>query len=167
MTGPEAPERPPVAAPARAGEPPQRRLADGAKGAWRLHLLGIWLAVAVVASLIGSRLGVSVALVLAGSAVVFLPVVIVVPPLRYSRWRWDLRPDAIDIRHGTFTVRRTLVPLARVQHVDTRRGILEQLLDLATVVVHTAAGSHTIPYLSEHDADELRDRIAALARTDG
>jgi hypothetical protein len=41
------------------------------------------------------------------------------------------------------------------------------MLDLATVVVHTAAGSHTIPYLSPGDADELRDRIAALARTDG
>jgi membrane protein YdbS with pleckstrin-like domain len=90
-----------------------------------------------------------------------------IPSLRYSRWRWDLRPDAIDIRHGTFTVRRTLIPLARVQHVDTRRGILEQALHLATVVIPTAAGSHTIPYLSDFDADELRDRIAALARTDG
>ena len=88
------------------------------------------------------------------------------PPLRYRRWRWDVRPDVIDIQHGTFTVRRTLVPLERVQHVDTRRGVLEQIFDLATVVVHTAAGSHTIPYLAPADAAELRDRIAALARTD-
>jgi uncharacterized protein len=88
-----------------------------------------------------------------------------VPALRWSRWRWDVRPEAIDIQHGTLTVRRTLVPLVRVQHVDTRRGILEQMLDLSTVVVHTAAGSHTIPLLSVYDADRLRDRIASLART--
>ena len=42
---------------------------------------------------------------------------------------------------------------------------VEQSLDLATVVVHTAAGSHTIPLLTERDAAELRDRIADLART--
>jgi uncharacterized protein len=43
--------------------------------------------------------------------------------------------------------------------------VLEQMLDLSTVVVHTAAGSHTIPYLSDVDASELRDRIASLARS--
>ena len=84
--------------------------------------------------------------------------------LRWRRWRWDVDDDAIDIRHGTFTVRRTLVPLVRVQHVDTRRGMLEQVFDLATVVVHTAAGSHKIPLLTDHQADDLRDRIADLAR---
>jgi membrane protein YdbS with pleckstrin-like domain len=55
--------------------------------------------------------------------------------------------------------------MLRVQHVDTRRNPVEQSLDLATVVVHTAAGSHTIPLLRVADAAEVRDRIAALART--
>ena len=54
-------------------------------------------------------------------------------------------PEAIDIRHGTFTIRRTLVPMLRVQHVDTTRGLVEQTFDLATVVIHTAAGSHRDP----------------------
>jgi hypothetical protein len=165
-----APERPELAEvpPLTAGEPPRRRLSPGAKWAWRLHQGAIWGAATVAGSMIGSRIesGWSAALTFVPLAVL-VATVLIVPPLRYSRWRWDLRPDAIDIRHGTFTVRRTLVPLVRVQHVDTRRGILEQMLGLATVVVHTAAGSHTIPYLSPADADELRDRIAALARTDG
>jgi hypothetical protein len=33
-------------------------------------------------------------------------------------------------------------------------------------VVHTAAGSHTIPLLPEREAEALRERIAGLARTD-
>jgi membrane protein YdbS with pleckstrin-like domain len=142
-----------------------RTLARGATWAWRIHLLGIWIAVAVLATVLGSMIGAATGIVLTGSALVFIPAIALLPELRYRRWRWDVRPDVIDIQHGTFTVRRTLVPLERVQHVDSRRGVLEQMLDLATVVVHTAAGSHTIPYLSDFDASELRDRIASLART--
>ena len=50
--------------------------------------------------------------------------------------------------------------------MDTRRGIFEQIFSLSTVVVHTAAGSHTIPLLPAQQADELRTRIAGLARTE-
>jgi membrane protein YdbS with pleckstrin-like domain len=167
VTWTESPERPETAEAPRAGELPRRRLARGARWAWRLQQAAIWIVVAVAANVIGGALGVSRALVLLPTLIVLVAAVAVVPALRYSRWRWDLRPDAIDIRHGTFTIRRTLVPLVRVQHVDTRRGVLEQMLDLATVVIHTAAGSHTIPYLDPADAAELRDRIAALARADG
>ncbi len=92
--------------------------------------------------------------------------VLTVPPLRWNRWRWDIRDDGIDIRHGTLTIRRTLIPWVRVQHVDTRRGVLEQTFGLATVIVHTAAGGHTIPMLEAREADELRDRIAGLARAE-
>jgi uncharacterized protein len=88
-----------------------------------------------------------------------------VPELRWRRWRYEVRDEEIDLRHGTVTVTRTLVPMLRVQHVDTTRGPLDQVLGLATVVVHTAAGATTIPALGEGDAERLRDRIAALART--
>ena len=58
---------------------------------------------------------------------------------------------------------RTLVPMLRVQHVDTRRGLLEQWLGLATVVFHTAAGANKIPALGRRGR-RVRDRIAELAR---
>ena len=159
-----APERVDAPPPPRGDEPPSRRLAPGAKWAWRLHLIGVWIVVAVIATALANVIEIAGALLFTYSAVLFIPVIVLFPELRYRRWRWEVRPDVIDIQHGAFTVRRTLVPLERVQHVDTRRGVLEQTLDLSTVVVHTAAGSHTIPYLSEHDAGEVRDRIASLAR---
>jgi membrane protein YdbS with pleckstrin-like domain len=165
MSWPAAPERVDAAPPPRGDEPPSRRLAAGAKWAWRLHLIGIWIALGVLSAVLGNVTGIAAAILFTGSTVLLAPVIVLVPELRYRRWRWDVRPDVIDIQHGTFTVRRTLVPLERVQHVDTRRGVIEQMLDLATVVVHTAAGSHTIPYLAVDDASELRDRIASLARS--
>jgi uncharacterized protein len=85
--------------------------------------------------------------------------------LRWRHWRWEVRPEVIDIRHGTLVVRRTLIPMLRVQHVDTTRDVIEQSLDLASVQVHTAAGGHKIPLLTLYDAGEVRDRIAELART--
>lgn len=160
-----APERVDAPPPPRGDEPPSKKLAPGAKWAWRVHLIGIWIVLGVLASVLVGVVDIARTVFFAGSVLVFVPAIVLLPTLRYRRWRWDVGSDVIDIQHGTFTVRRTLVPLERVQHVDTRRGILEQMLDLATVVVHTSAGSHTIPYLDEHDASVLRDRIASLARS--
>jgi membrane protein YdbS with pleckstrin-like domain len=145
---------------------PSRTLAPEARFVWRGVQFLLW-GVAVIAGLIaGAQLdGVLAVLVRVVPLAGLVICVALVPSLRWRRWRWDVRPEAIDIRHGTFTIRRTLVPMLRVQHVDTRRNIVEQTLDLATVVVHTAAGSHTIPLLSVADAAEVRDRIADLART--
>lgn len=145
---------------------PTRRLAPRARWVWRgVQALGWGLAVVAGFVLAAQLDGVLALLARTLPAAGLLVGVALVPELRWRRWRWDVRPDAIDIRHGTLTIRRTLVPMVRVQHVDTTRGILEQSLDLATVVVHTAAGSHQIPLLTVADASEVRDRIADLART--
>ena len=145
---------------------PTRRLAPRARWVWRgVQALGWGLAVVAGFVLAAQLDGVLALLARALPVAGLLVGVALVPELRWRRWRWDVRPDAIDIRHGTLTIRRTLVPMVRVQHVDTTRGILEQSLDLATVVVHTAAGSHQIPLLTVADASEVRDRIADLART--
>ncbi len=91
--------------------------------------------------------------------------VAVTPELRHRRWRYEVREHEIDIRHGTFAVTRTIVPMRRVQHVETSRGLLEQGLELATLSFHTAAGSTKIPALRDIEAERVRTRIAELART--
>jgi uncharacterized protein len=145
---------------------PGRRLSPSARWVWRLQQIAFWGVATILALTLGSRLdgalGVLVQLVPLAGLVAGLALV---PELRWRRWRWDVRPDVIDIRHGTLTIRRTLIPMLRVQHVETTRGVLEQAFELATVEIHTAAGSHTIPLLGLADAGEVRDRIADLART--
>lgn len=145
--------------------PPTRTLAPQARLVWGAGQIGLWGALTVAAVMVAQidEVGWWPVLVTVAGLVVCVPLV---PIVRWRRWRWDVQEPGIDIRHGLFSVRQTLVPWVRVQHVETRRGVLEQSLDLATVVVHTAAGSHTIPLLAEKDAEELRDRIAELARTD-
>jgi membrane protein YdbS with pleckstrin-like domain len=86
------------------------------------------------------------------------------PGLRWRRWRYEIRPEEVDLQRGIFWISRTLVPLARIQHVDTRQGPLQRRFGLSTVVFYTAAGPNQIPELSTSVAAEARDRIAELTR---
>ena len=88
----------------------------------------------------------------------------VVPDLRWRRWRYEIREDEVDLQRGIVWISRTLVPLARIQHVDTRSGPLQRRFGLATVVFYTAAGPNQIPELSAPVAAGVRDRIAALTK---
>jgi membrane protein YdbS with pleckstrin-like domain len=88
----------------------------------------------------------------------------VVPDLRWRWWRYEIREDEVDLQRGIVWVSRTLVPLARIQHVDTRQGPLQRRFGLATVVFYTAAGPNRIPELSTPVAGGVRDRIAELTR---
>lgn len=94
-----------------------------------------------------------------------LVLTLTVPALRARRWRWRLDDVELDLRHGVLTDVRTIVPVARIQHVDVRRTILAQMAGVASVVVHTAAGATELPALTEHDAALVRDRLAGLIRT--
>lgn len=87
------------------------------------------------------------------------------PALRVSRWRWRLDDQELDLRHGAITEVRTIVPVGRIQHVDIRRSPWAQLVGVAAVVVHTAAGTTEIPALTDREAALVRDRLAGLIRT--
>ena len=96
--------------------------------------------------------------------VLFVALAGVMPGLRWRRWRYEIRDEEVDLQRGIFWVSRTLVPLARIQHVDTQSGPLQRRFGLATVVFYTAAGANQIPELSAHLAAEVRDRISELTR---
>ncbi|WP_017380023.1 PH domain-containing protein [Paenisporosarcina sp. TG-14] len=86
------------------------------------------------------------------------------PKLRWLRWRYEVREQEIELQYGLFIVKRTLVPMIRIQHVDTQQGPILRRYNLASITISTAATSHTIPALITSEADELRSRISVLAR---
>src|SRR5690625_7929018 len=89
-----------------------------------------------------------------------------IPKLRYRRWRYEIFEQEIYIQRGILIMRRTIIPMIRVQHVDTKQGPILKRYRLATVTISTAATVHEIPALSDKDASDLRDRISVLARVD-
>ena len=121
---------------------PTRTLAPAARVLWRLEGVVTGAVATVAAMVVQITVGGTWAILGWGAAlVVGVAAVVVVPELRWRRWRWEVREQEIDIRRGTLAITRTLVPMLRVQHVDTRRDLLQQALGLATVVFHTAAGA--------------------------
>ena len=129
------------------GDGPQRRLGENARGLWRVEGVGTT-AMAAIAAAVASGLvgrGWFTAVAWAAVALVAVGAIGVAPELRWRRWRWDVGEDDVEIRSGTLTVTHTVVPLRRVQHVDTHQGVLEQGFGLATVALHTAAGDEQDP----------------------
>ncbi|OIJ14762.1 hypothetical protein BKP37_07215 [Anaerobacillus alkalilacustris] len=89
--------------------------------------------------------------------------VVFIPTFRWRRWRYEVYEQEIDLQFGIIVVRRVLIPMIRIQHVDTRQGPLLKYFRLASVTVTTAATVHQIPALPESQAANLRDRISKLA----
>lgn len=85
--------------------------------------------------------------------------------LRYRTWRYRLREDALYLERGVLTRVHTVVPYVRVQHVDTRRGPVERLAGLGTVVVYTAGSRGadvSVPGLVHERAEDLQARLEQL-----
>ncbi|WP_102693747.1 PH domain-containing protein [Rummeliibacillus pycnus] len=86
------------------------------------------------------------------------------PKIRWNHWRYEVRDQEIEIQKGLFIVERTLVPMVRVQHVDTSQGPILKHYNLSSMSISTAATTHTIPALPVEEADQLRVHISELAR---
>lgn len=90
--------------------------------------------------------------------------IFIIPNMRWKRWRYEVTEHELELQFGIFFIHRTLVPMVRVQHVDTSQGPLLKKYNLATVSVSTAATVHEIPAVDMEEAEALRRSISALAR---
>lgn len=90
--------------------------------------------------------------------------VVVLPPLRYIRWHYQLDPGFLDISKGIVWRQRCVIPFIRVQNTDTQQGPIMRAFHLSSVTVSTAAGNHQIPGIDIEQADALRDKAAEFAR---
>jgi membrane protein YdbS with pleckstrin-like domain len=94
---------------------------------------------------------------------------IILPGRRYRAWSWLEEEDELHIRHGLWVRTFTVVPFARVQHIDVAQGPIERRFDLARLILHTAGtrGPYIgLPGLLHEEAEALRDRIRARIRQD-
>lgn len=97
-------------------------------------------------------------------AAVQLACLAVLPEVRYRRWRYEVSPTDLLVRSGLIVVKTSVVPMVRVQHVETKQGPVLKHYGLASVTVTTAGSSFAIPGLAADEAERLRDQVAVLAR---
>lgn len=149
---------------------PQKRISERALTVWKiaagLHSLLVWIlaggliAITMIFDFPNWIIGAAIAVAVVYSYLfIFL-----LPKLRWKRWRYEVREQEIELQYGVFIVKRTLIPMIRVQHVDTLQGPLLRKYGLSTVTVSTAATVHEIPALDMEEAESLRTSISRLAR---
>ena len=149
---------------------PANRISEKGLRVWRIYgtfqtlfVLILAVGVSIANYFLGSYVWVYI---VAGAVVVAVAYLLIYlfPKVRWTRWRYEVREQEIELQHGLFVVKRTLVPMVRVQHVDTEQGPILRKYDLASITISTAATNHTIPALITDEADQLRQRISVLAR---
>jgi uncharacterized protein len=149
---------------------PQKRISPKALKVWKIYGVFETLIVAAVAA---GAITLTVMfewpqwIIAAAVAVLILFTylfVFFIPTIKWKRWRYEVREQEIELQRGIFIVKRTLVPMVRVQHVDTVQGPILKKYELATITISTAATVHEIPALDVEEADELRNSISQLAR---
>ena len=91
------------------------------------------------------------------------------PVLAYMTWRYSIDDELLIARYGILFREEKTIPISRLQHVDLRRGPVERLFSLSTLVVFTAGTEGTtfrLPGLTVDRARDLRDRILAARGDD-
>lgn len=154
-------------------EMPGRQLNPKMKNVWRIGD-AIWIVISFICCFVPFAIAaafdpaeeIRIVLVVLAIAFAVLTVVftVVLPPIRFARWRYEVSEDYLDIAKGIIWRKRYIIPFIRVQNTDTRQGPILRAFGLSSVTVATAAGEHVIPGLDNEEAELLRDRAAELAR---
>ena len=145
---------------------PDRPLNPKAVALWRLHgaartaLLTTVFVVALRA--LGPPPTLGLVAVLASLLLYGFWEIAIVPQLSWARWRFGIQHGELVLARGVLLKRRIVVPLARVERVDSIQDPISRSLRLWSLVVSTAASQHEIPALDGRMAAELRRRIRKL-----
>jgi uncharacterized protein len=79
-----------------------------------------------------------------------------------------MEAEELHIAQGVWTRIETVVPLARVQHIDVSQGPIERGFGVCRLVLHTAGTMNSrvvLPGLARATAERMRDEIRARIRT--
>jgi len=148
-------------------------------GEWhRVSPKYVW--IVIVGSLVGAAFSAAVVVLvwwafawvwwgwlLIAALVVGYGIQLVVAPRRARAIGYRMRDDDLVLRRGIAWLRIVAVPYGRMQLIDVQRGPISRWLGLSDLRFITASsGSNvSIPGLPAELADELRDRLIALAET--
>lgn len=89
----------------------------------------------------------------------FLSYLIFVRYMRYRKLNYGFNDTLIRINGGAYGDKSTVMPLHKIQAVEKSRSPYQRRKDLASLHLHTATGSTSIPYIPADKADELMDYL--------
>lgn len=77
----------------------------------------------------------------------------------YKKWKYGLNKEVLYTHSGIFENRSNIVQLHKIQNIKISQSPFQWRRDLASLRIHTAAGSVYIPYISIAEASNLKDYL--------
>lgn len=154
-----------------------KNISPKAKGCMRLNaIIRSVILLAVVASVLAilTAVGVIPFGVFAGVSVALLVLlaadVIVVPSIRYKRYKYYIDDDMLIVVEGLWFINKSIAPIERIHQIAVNRGPIDRMYGMSNVEVTTAGGVVKIAFLENEVAEEiaqrLRIRINSLAKAE-
>lgn len=97
---------------------------------------------------------------LCGAAVLWrLLALILYPIIEYRQWFYMILEDRVEIRHGIFFIKNSIIPIIRIQHVTVEQGPVYRHFGLFNVVISLASGTFQIVGLRKEKAEEITGNL--------
>ncbi len=152
------------------GVPAFHQLHPAARLIWRIEAVGWTSAIGLGACVVaGLAIGPGGLVVAAALAAIAVAVAWWYPARRYRHWQYVIGDDALEVRRGVWWCTSAAVPFHRIQQIDVEQGPLQRRHDVVTLRLRTAAAASEghVPHLAAAEADRLRSRLLAIARSVG
>ena len=88
------------------------------------------------------------------------------PVLLQRTWRYDIDEHYIQLKHGFINRRALIIPMSRVEYVNTNQGPILRYFDLSVLTIGTITSANKIPAIPTTEAQEIRELIVHLAELD-
>lgn len=131
-----------------------------ANAIWTGILLVLLIAVIVVRSLFFSWLPVSV--LYGFGALIVLQIIWFIwlePLIAYRTHQYEIKSTELVIQSGILVKKKTVIPFARIQNVETQVGPIMKRFNLKSVEVTTAGGGVQIELISVAEADRIKKLV--------
>lgn len=93
------------------------------------------------------------------AAVFVWGICLMIPFVRYERYRYRFSDEDIDVREGFLFLHRDIVPIERLHKVALESGPVDRIFGLAKVIVTTAGGDVVIRFIEEEAAEKIVERL--------
>jgi membrane protein YdbS with pleckstrin-like domain len=84
------------------------------------------------------------------------------PKIEYKNWSYCMEEDKVILKYGVFVRETVVIPIKRIQYVDTSTGPILSHFELTNLAIYTAGGKYEIPSLASDIAKELQNSITSF-----
>lgn len=85
------------------------------------------------------------------------------PVLLQKTWRYDIDENYIQLKYGFINKYSLIIPMSRVEYVNTNQGPILRHYDLSVLTIGTITSANAIPAIPVAEAQEIRELIIHLA----